>query len=150
MQNEPYNTERYYPSYNDLTDPGIGSITAPILVQYLPRQSGFQRFLHGVGRFFVAIIRKINQLLSIIRVALVLFLLTRFLLILFGLMASPFAYWVYTLSAPLIFPFNHLAPMLHYNGYLIDLSTAIAIVVYSVAISIVRRFFKLLITRSPY
>src|SRR6266568_3583939 len=58
-----------------------------------------------------------------------------------------FAHWVFLLSTPLVAPFEHLVPALPYNGYIIDISTLISIVAYTIGVTIVRQFLKLLITR---
>jgi hypothetical protein len=52
------------------------------------------------------------------------------------------------LSAPLIAPFaSRSLPALPYNGFIIDVSTLIAIVVYALGVTIVRQFLKVLAPR---
>ncbi len=112
--------------------------------------------MRGIGTFFAAIIKKINQLLALALAALLLLLFTRFILYFFHFSAGnsslqpPFPYfsnWVFFLSAPLVAPFENLVPSLPYNGYIIDTSTLIAILTYALAVTIVRHFLKILVAR---
>ncbi len=103
-----------------------------------------RRGLRAIGRFFAAIIRKINQILGLALTVLELLFIARFLLIFFDLTASLFAHWIFTISAPLILPFNDLSPILPYQGFNVDVSTLVAMVVYAIAVIIVRRFLGLL------
>ncbi len=114
-----------------------------------PRQSFWQRFLHGLGSLCVAIVRKINQLLMFALLVLLLLLLARFLLHFFGVYAGVnlFTQCIFFLSAPLIVPFDHLFAPLPYQGYSIDITTTLTMVVYSVSVIIVRQFLKLLVSR---
>ncbi len=142
------NNDPYY-LYNETTDPTLVSITAPIpLSAYQPqRPSWFTRTIYAIGNFVAALIRKINQLLAFALAVLLLLLFIRFLLLFFSLSLSDFAHWVFLLSTPLVAPFEHLVPALPYDGYIIDISTLISIVAYAMAVTIVRQFLKLLITR---
>ncbi len=47
----------------------------------------------------------------------------------------------------LVAPFENLLPPLPYNGYTIDVSTLIAILVYAIGITVVRQFLKVLAGR---
>jgi len=126
------------------TEPLLGGITAPIPISALPRESWLRRAMRSIGNFFAAVINKINQLLALALAVLLLLLFTRFIFLFFGLTLSDFVHWVFLLSAPLVAPFEHLLPRLPYNGYTIDISTLIAIVVYTLAVTIVRQFLRIL------
>jgi len=104
-----------------------------------------RRLLHAIGAFFTAVINKINQLLSFALAVLLLLLFTRFLLRFFGLTLSQFAYWVFLLSTPLVAPFNNLLSPLSYDGYIIEVSTLVAIIVYALVVTIARQFLKVLV-----
>ena len=108
-----------------------------------------RRLVRGIGNFFAAIINKINQLLALALAVLLLLLFTRFILLFFGLTLSDFVHWIFFLSAPLVAPFERLLPTLPYEGYNIDASTLVAIVVYALIVTIVRQFLKILVQR-PY
>lgn len=101
--------------------------------------------MHAIGAFFTAIINKINQLLSFALAVLLLLLFTRFILRFFGLSLSQFAYWIFLLSTPLVAPFNNLLPPLSYDGYIIEVSTLVAIIVYALVVTIARQFLKVLV-----
>ena len=101
--------------------------------------------MHAIGAFFTAIINKINQLLSFALAVLLLLLFTRFMLRFFGLSLSQFAYWIFLLSTPLVAPFNNLLPPLSYDGYIIEVSTLVAIIVYALVVTIARQFLKVLV-----
>ncbi len=142
--------EDYSYLYDADTEPflsGTPGVTAPMPLVVLPRASWFVRVLHGVGHFFAAIIKKINQLLALGLAVLLLLLFTRFALYFFSLKASLFSTWVFQVSAPLVLPFNNLLPPLPFYGYIIDVSTLIAIIVYALAVTIVRQFLKVLVAR---
>ncbi len=127
--------------------PGMSRVTVPVSLIASHRQSWFVRMVHGIGSFLVAIIMKINQLLALGLAVLLLLLFTRFALYFFGLKASLFSAWVFQISAPLVFPFYNLLPPLPFYGYIIDVSTLIAIIVYALAVTIVRQFLKVLVAR---
>jgi uncharacterized protein YggT (Ycf19 family) len=106
-----------------------------------------RRLVRGIGNFFAAIIKKINQLLGLALAVVLLLLFTRFILLFFGLTLSEFVYWVFFVTAPLVAPFEHLLPTLPYDGYSIDASTLVAILVYALMVTIVRQFLKVLVQR---
>jgi len=101
--------------------------------------------MRAIGAFFAAIINKIDQLMSFALAVLLLLLFTRFILRFFGLSLSQFAYWVFLLSTPLVAPFNNLLPPLSYDGYIIEVSTLVAIIVYALVVTIARQFLKVLV-----
>jgi len=70
---------------------------------------------------------------------------SRHILRFFGLSLSQFAYWVFLLSTPFVTPFNNLLPPLSYYGYVIEASTLVAIVVYTLLVTIARQFLKVLV-----
>ncbi len=140
-----------YSLYNDATEPILTTITTPMPRIALPHKSWLQRVLHGLGTFFSAIINKVNQLLALALAVLLLLLFTRFLLSFFHFSSScgsfSFSYWVYFLSTPLVIPFQNMLPALPYNGYSIEVTTLIAILVYAIGITIIRQFLKVLVAR---
>jgi hypothetical protein len=111
----------------------------------------WQRFLHGLGSFCVATVRKINQLLMFALLVLLLLLLARFLLHFFGVYTGVnlFSQEIFFLSEPLIVPFDHLFAPLPYQGYSIDITTTLTLVVYTVSVIIVRQFLKKLLVSRP-
>lgn len=111
----------------------------------VPSPSGFQRFLHGIHLFLQALVRKINRLLAFGLALLLLLLFTRFLLHFFGISGSLFAQWAYQISNPPVYPFQGLMPPLPYNGYSIDVSTLVAIVVYALLVKTVTSFLSILV-----
>ncbi len=145
MQSNWPDEKNVYTPYSTHTDPTLFSITAPIPISHLPRESWLQRCGRALKRFVIALVRKVNQLLGLALSVLLLLLFTRFLLNFFGISTSLFAYWISLVSAPLLLPFNNLLPPLPYGGYMIDISTLIAIVVYIMAVTIVRQFLKVLV-----
>lgn len=140
-----------YLLYNDVTEPMLPNITTPIPRIELPRESGIQRVLRGLGTFFSAIINKVNQLLALALAVLLLLLFTRFILTYFDFSSNggplSFVHWVFLLSTPLVVPFQNMFPALLFNGYIIDVSTLIAILVYAIGITVVRQFLKVLAGR---
>ena len=147
MEQHQHEFEDFYELYDDGTDPLLPSITAPIPLSALPRETWIRRALRGIGNFFAAIIHKINQLLALALAVLLLLLFTRFILLFFGLTLSDFVYWVFFVTTPLVAPFEHLLPTLPYDGYSIDPSTLVAILVYALTVTIVRQFLKVLVQR---
>lgn len=127
------------------TDPFLPRMTQPIPLSQLPRASWGRRFLWGLGNFFAAVVRKINQLIGFALAVLLLLLFTRFLLTFFELNTSLFAHWIFLLSAPLVFPFDGLVASFPYNGYIIDGTILIAIVVYALVVTLIRQFLKVLV-----
>ncbi len=140
-----------YSLYNDLTEPMLPNITTPIPRFALPHESWIQRVSRGLGTFFSTIINKVNQLLALTLAVVLLLLFTRFLLYFFQISSKggplSFSHWTYLLSTPLVIPFQNLVPALPYDGYIIDVSTLIAILVYAMGITIVRQFLKVLVAR---
>ncbi len=141
----------HYSLYNDVTEPMLSTITTPMPRIALPHESWLQRVLRGLGIFFSAIINKVNQLLALALAVLLLLLFTRFILSFFHFSSSgepfSFSYWVFFLSTPLVIPFQNMLPVLPYNGYSIEVTTLIAILVYTIGITIIRQFLKVLVTR---
>lgn len=148
MKRQRRQSADHYSLYNDVTEPMLPNITTAIPRIALPHESWIQRVIHGLGTLFSAIINKVNQLLALILAVLLLLLFTRFILYFFHFSdngGSLFSRWVFLLSTPLVIPFQNLLPSLPYNGYTIDVSTLIAILVYAIGITIVRQFLKVLV-----
>jgi uncharacterized protein YggT (Ycf19 family) len=141
-----------YLLYNDVTEPMLSNFTTPIPRIELPRESGVQRILRGLGRFFSALINKVNQLIALALAVLLLLLFARYILTIFGFSSNggggslSFSHWVFLLSTPLVVPFQNIPPLL-FNGYILDVSTLIAILVYAIGITVVRQFLKMLAPR---
>lgn len=131
--------------YSEVTEPALPGITEPIPRSALPRESWMRRLMRAIGVFFTTIINKINQLLAFALSVLLLLLFTRFILRFFGLSLSQFSYWVFLLSTPLVAPFNNLLPPLSYDGYIVEVSTLVAIVIYTLLVTIARQFLKVLV-----
>ncbi len=51
--------------YNENTEPVLPPITTPMPRVALPHESWISRAFRGIGAFFSAIIRKVNQLLAL-------------------------------------------------------------------------------------
>ncbi len=149
-----------YMLYSDVTEPMLPNIAEPMLPNIttpipriaLPHESWIQRVLRGLGTFISAVINKVNQLLALFLAVLLLLLFTRFILYFFFHFTSTggqfsFSHWVFLLSTPLVVPFQNMSPVLHWNGYPIDVSTLIAILIYAIGITIVRQFLKVLVVR---
>ncbi len=138
--------------YSDVTEPMLPHMTTPIPRIALPRESWIQRVLHGLGRFFSALINKVNQLIALALAVLLLLLFARYILTVFGFSSKSgggplsFSHWVFLLSTPLVVPFQNI-PALSFNGYTLDVSTLIAILVYAIGITVVRQFLKVLAPR---
>ena len=138
--------------YSDVTEPMLPHMTTPIPRIALPRESWIQRVLHGLGRFFSALINKVNQLIALALAVLLLLLFTRYILTVFGFSSNggggplSFSHWVFLLSTPLLVPFQNI-PALSFHGYTLDVSTLIAILVYAIGITVVRQFLKVLAPR---
>jgi hypothetical protein len=94
-------------------------------------------------------VRKINQLLGFALLLLILILLTRFLLLMFNVTTNVnlFTQGVFLVSNPLIAPFDHLFPLVPYQGYSIDITTLVSMGIYIVSTMLVRGFLKLLVTK---
>jgi uncharacterized protein YggT (Ycf19 family) len=139
----------HYSLYNDATEPMLSTITTPMPRLAFPRESWLQRVFRGLGKFFSAIINKVNQLLALALAALMLLLFTRFILSFFHFSSSggsfSFSHWVFFLSTPLVTPFQDMLPALPYNGYSIEVTTLIAILAYATGITIIRQFLKVFV-----
>ena len=150
MKRQRRQSTDYHSLYNDVTEPMLSTITTPIPRIALPRESWLLRVFRGLGTFLAFIINKVNQLLALTLVTLLLLLFARFTLNFFNFTSNggpfSFSHWVFFLSAPLIVPFQNI-PSLPYNGYTIDVSTLIAILVYAIGIALVRQFLKVLVAR---
>jgi len=104
--------------------------------------------MRGTGTFLTFIINKIRQLVALALTVLLLLLFTRFTLHFFRITLSLFAHLVFLLTVPLVAPFDNLHTPLPYDGYSIDISTLVAILVYTVLAMIVLWFLRILATRS--
>ncbi len=139
-----------YSLYNDMTEPILPPITTTMPPVAFPHESLLLRIFHGLGMFLSFIIHKVNQLLALALATLLLLLSSRFVLNFFHFSinggAFSFSYWVFYLSTPLVIPFQNI-PSLSYNGFIIEVSTLIAILVYAVSITLVRQFLKVLVER---
>src|SRR5260370_11691420 len=116
--------------YNENTEPVLPPITTPMPRVALPHESWISRAFRGIGAFFSAIIRKVNQLLALALAVLLLLLFTRFVLDFFHFSSSgtTFSSWVSYLSPPLVSPFRSTSlPALPYNCFTIAVSTLITI-----------------------
>ena len=135
--------------YNQATDPFMRSVAVPMTATtpYILKETRGQRIQRNIKGFFAAIVRKFNQLLGLGLTVLLLLLFTRFILNFFEITTSVFTGWVSTLTAPLVYPFENLAPALLYKGFSIDVTTLVAIVVWTIAVLIVRRFINLLASK---
>ncbi|TMC16582.1 MAG: hypothetical protein E6J33_09390, partial [Chloroflexi bacterium] len=100
MKHHEGEIEDFYELYHEGTDPMLASVTAPIPLSALPRESWIRRLVRGIGNFFATIIKKINQLLGLALAVVLLLLFTRFILLFFGLTLSEFVYWVFFVTAP--------------------------------------------------
>src|SRR6266566_6084534 len=141
----------HYSLYNDATEPMLPTSTTPMPRIALPREAWIQRVLRGLGTFFSAIINKVNQLLALVLAVLLLLLFTRFILSFFHYPSSSepfsFSYWLFFLSTPLVVPFQNMLPALPYYGNSIEVTTLIAILVYTMGITVIRQFLKVFVTR---
>ena len=141
--------ENYQFLHNQNTEPAFTGTTVPIPIGAFPQESRWQRFLRGFGNGCRAVVRKINQMLTFALIVLLLILFTRFLLHLFGITTGVnlFTQELFTISDPLVAPFDHLFAPLPYQGLSIDITTSISVVVYTVSVIIVRQFLKLLVSK---
>ncbi len=141
-------TRNHYAAHDQATEPGFNPITAPLPINYF-RPSWGQRLLHGLGHFCIVLVRKINQMLGFALLLLILILLTRFLLHLFTVATDVnlFTQGIALISDPLIAPFDHLFPVVSYQGYSIDITTLVSMGIYVISIILLRSFLKLLVTR---
>ena len=130
--------------HNQATDPLMRSVTPQLSTPYILKETRGQRFQRVTKNIFAAIFRKINQLIGLGLAILLLLLFTRFLLNFFEITTSVFTGWVHLLTDPLVYPFENLAPSLPYNGFIIDVTTLVAIVVYTIVVMLVRQFIRIL------
>ncbi len=139
-----------YALYNDVTEPMLSTITTTMPPIALPHESWLQRIFRGLGTFLSFIINKVNQLLALALATLLLLLFSRFVLVFFNFSSNDgpfsFSHWVFYVSAPLVVPFQNIHS-LPYNGFIIEVSTLIAILVYAIGITIARQFLKVLVAR---
>ncbi len=77
----------------------------------------------------------------------ILLLLVRFLLRLFGAnLAAPFADWIYDVTSPLLYPFIGIFPSpVVEGGFVFEITTLIAIVIYAVIAYIIAAIIRFLI-----
>ena len=129
--------------YNQATDPLMRSV--PLSTPYILKETRGQRIQRTIKSVFAAIFRKINQLMSLALAVLLLLLFTRFLLNFFEITTSVFTGWVHLLTAPLVYPFENLVPALPFNGFSIDVTTLVAIIVWTIAVLLVRQFIRVLV-----
>src|SRR5260370_37379034 len=122
--------------HSEVTEPALPGITEPIPRNALPRESWMRRLMRAIGVFFTTIINKINQLLAFALSVLLLLLFTRFILRFFRLSLSHFSYWLLLLSTPWVAPFTNLLRLLSYDGYIVEVSTLVAISVYTLLATI--------------
>ena len=140
----------HYWLYNDVTEPMLPPITTPMPPITLPHESWLQKIFRGLGTFLSYIINKVNQLLALALATLLLLLFSRFVLVFFNFTSNDgpfsFSHWVFYLSAPLVVPFQNI-PSQYYHGFIIEVATLIAILVYAVGITLVRQLLKVLVER---
>ena len=134
-----------YTFYNELTEPMLPMITAPIPRYLLPRESALRRTTRGIGAFFAAIIITINTLLAFILVIGLLLLFTRFILNCAHLTLGQYSDWLMLLSNPLVHPFEKYLPTFMIAHYTIDLPTLAVMLVYLTGALLVRKFLKMLV-----
>lgn len=150
MKRQRRRSADHYSLYNDVTEPMLPPITTTMPPIALPRETWLQRIFRGLGTFLSYIVNKVNQLLALALATLLLLLFSRFVLVFFNFSSNDgpfsFTYWVFSLSAPLVVPFQNI-PSQYYHGFVIEVATLIAILVYAVGITIVRQFLKVLVER---
>ena len=137
----------FHSMYNQATDPLMRGGTVPTPAPYILKETRGQRIQRNVKSFFAAIVRKLNQLIGLGLVVLLLLLFTRFLLDFFEITTSVFTSWISTLTAPIVYPFVGLVPAIPYKGFSIDVTTLVAIVVWTIAVLILRQFFRVLTSK---
>jgi hypothetical protein len=128
-----------YAFYNEMTEPFLPTITAPIPRYLLPGQT---RSRSAIGAFFAAIITFINVLLAMTLVLLLVLLFARFIMDCAHLTFGQYSYWITRLSAPLVAPFARYLPTLPFARYTIDLPTLAAMLAYLIGILLVRGILK--------
>jgi hypothetical protein len=150
MKHQRRRSADYYSLYNDVTEPMLPPITTPMPPLALPHESWLQRIFRSLGTFLSFTINKVNQLLALALAILLLLLLSRFILNFFKFSSNDgsfsFSHWVFYLSTPLVAPFQNI-PSQPYRGFIIEVSTLIAILIYAIGITIVRQFLKVIVAR---
>jgi uncharacterized protein YggT (Ycf19 family) len=146
MQHERFSNDdsEQHNAYSQATDPLLRSVSAPIPAPFFLKETRGHRIQRRLTGFFTAVVRKINQLIALALIVVLLLLFTRFILHFFEITTSIFTGWITMLTAPLVYPFENMVPALPYNGFSIDVSTLVAIVVWTISVIIVRQFIRLL------
>ena len=148
MKQSRRNSKDYYALHNADTEPTlpIYTITAPIPAYALPRESWIKKLSRRIRHFFSSVIHMTRQFLALALAGVLLLLLARFALTFFAFSLGIFSSWVFFLSKPLVDPFvvllGPLLSSLPYGYYTIDISTLVAIVIYTVGVAIVRWLLK--------
>jgi YggT family protein len=122
----------------------------PVTVDSIPRQTRASQVRHRLRSFYSFAIDKISQIVALALTVLLLLFITRFILLFFGITRSQFAHLVYLITDPLVAPFYGIHRPLSYNGFTIDISTIVAVLIYIVVVMIIRRLLSILVTRSRY
>ncbi len=130
-----------YAFYQEMTEPMLPSITAPIPRYLLPRESASRRAGRGIRRFFAAILSFINGLLALAVVLVLLLLFARFLVFCAHL-TFPYESWLFAFSTPLVAPFEPYLPSIDVAHYTLDLPTLATMLACLLAVLIVRKFLK--------
>ena len=146
MSRRRQKTKRYT-FYNELTEPMLPMITAPIPRYLLPRESAMRRMARAIHSFFSAIIMTINTLLAFVLIIGLLLLFTRFILTCAHLTLGSYSYWLTYVTTPLVHPFERYLPTLTLARYTIDLPTLTVMLVFLIAILLVRKFLNMLVGR---
>jgi len=153
MQYQQYETQhifddhRQHMLYNQPTEPTLNTVAPSLPTNYYLREARLQRPLHGLSKVLAGIVRKINQLLGFTFIMLLLLLLTRFLLTLFGLTTSLIVRWIYDASNIMLIPFDNILPKVPYHGMMVDVSVMVAMGAYRVVVVMVRWVLRVLVAR---
>ena len=135
-----------YAFYNEMTEPFLPTITAPIPRYLLPGQK--RASSRGpIGAFFAAIITFINTVLALALVLLLLLLFARFIIDTAHITFGHYTYWLTQLSMPLVSPFARYLPTLPFARYTIDLPTLVAMLAYLIGVLLVRGVLKRLVRK---
>ncbi len=130
-----------YAFYQEMTEPMLPTITAPIPRYLLPRESAARRVGRGIRKFFAAILSFISGLLALALALVLLLLFARFLMTCAHL-TFPYDSWILAISTPLVAPFEPYLPVVAIARYSIDLPTLAAMLACLLAVLIVRKFLK--------
>lgn len=136
-----------YTLHNEMTEPMLPTITAPIPRYLLPGQTRQRRKRSAIGAFFAAIISFINALLALALVLMLLLLFARFIINCAHLTFGQYTDWITRLSAPLVTPFAPYLPTFTLSRYTIDLPTLAAMFAYLIGILLVRGILKRLVRK---